>query len=337
MPDLPHLLDADHVLVVPDGRGLVLLGDDGARVFDTAWTELVGECGACGGEGASPDGDGLLLSFTTDGPLAGGAVARIDGAGLDWRLDGFLFPHDALRDPTDDTILVTEIARDRLTWIAGDGASAEAVKQLSPGDPEWMGGFPNGSERIDRDGSSYLLLTHRGGGLFGDAEGFLTLWEFVSPEVLDLKWRYPAEGFLHAPHGAVFREHEGELFVLYAHSDGLGDRGSSVGVATTTDLTVAPTYVADLVPEGAAAPFDFLRGVELTDDGTLWLTDSGPGSATSTLPEGRVLRVDLPAGLVATGATGGVDDLVEVPVTPTLFADGLVNPFEGWLWVPTIW
>jgi hypothetical protein len=331
---LPRLFDANHVLVIPDGRGLVLLASDGTRAFDQSWTTLVGPCDRCGGEGASADGDGLLLSFTTRGPTGGGAVARVSPTGLDWRVDGFGFPHDAIRDPFDDTVLIPEVTGDRVSWIPGDGSTAVPVRRLDNAVRDWDGELPNGGDRFDHDGRSFLLLSHRGSAFSGNAQGFLTLWDITTAAAPTQVWRYPASGSLRTPHGPVFREYDGQLWLLYAHTDARTDTGT-VGVAVTTDPTVLPQYVADLVPDGAGAPFDFLRGVELTDDGQLWLTDSGPGGGTSVFAEGRVLSAPFPSGLVPATESGASSDRHDVAFTPTLFADGFVNPFEGWLWVPT--
>ncbi|MEM6930599.1 MAG: hypothetical protein AAF602_26920, partial [Myxococcota bacterium] len=92
-------------LVVPQQLGVTFLDLDGEVLSSPVWPQLVGPCPTCAGEGASPDGDGLLLSFLTAGRNQGrpGAIARVRGNGtLDWRLDGFAFPHDVIRDPADD-------------------------------------------------------------------------------------------------------------------------------------------------------------------------------------------------------------------------------------------
>ena len=78
------------------------------------------------------------------------------------------------------------------------------------------------------------------------------------------------------------------------------------------------------------------RGVKLTADGELWLTDSGPGGGAGTSgAQGRILMATMPV-LAPTGATGAVpDDQVFVDVPVTLVRRDLRNPFEGWLWRPT--
>lgn len=332
----PLRFDEGAALVVPDGDGLTLFDRDGAEVWARTWTEIAGPCDACGGEGATADGDGLLLAFTTLGVTSGGAVARLDGDGaLDWRVDGFGFPHDAVRDPADDAVIVVETAGSRLRWIPGDGSTDEALRALDGVVPGWPGGLPNGAERIDDDGVPYLLLSHRGLGEprpgTTPANGFLSLWDLSDPTAPALVWRFPAVGGLGSPHGAVVREHDGHRWLVWAHSDGLW-LGGTVGLAWLDDLRAGPVYVADLQPAGAEAPFEFLRGAELTDDGELWLTDSGPGGGASTQPTGRVLRAELPAGLGPAVESGAWGDQRLVTLEPVRVASGLVNPFEGWIW-----
>ncbi|MEQ1508504.1 MAG: hypothetical protein ABMB14_40105, partial [Myxococcota bacterium] len=154
--DADLLFDAEHVLVIPTADGLTLLASDGTAVFDRSWTELVGDCSACGGEGATADADGLLVAFTTGGGLPGGnigGIARLDAAAaLDFRVDGLTFPHDAVRDPADQTLIVSEATGGQLRWIAGDGSSADEIRALDNGDPDWPSDTPNGMELVPYGG-----------------------------------------------------------------------------------------------------------------------------------------------------------------------------------------
>jgi hypothetical protein len=75
--------------------------------------------------------------------------------------------------------------------------------------------------------------------------------------------------------------------------------------------------------------------VELTTDGQLWVTDSGPGGGASTRSDGRVLHATMPAGLTTSTLTGAFGDQDLIDIVPDPFASGLVNPFEGWLWTNT--
>ena len=88
------------------------------------------------------------------------------------------------------------------------------------------------------------------------------------------------------------------------------------------------------MPEGQYAPFVFVRGVELTSDGWLYITDSGANGGVGFCDEGRVFQAPMPTGLAPTGATGdanGDQVFVDLPGVE-LMLDGLSNPFEGWLW-----
>ena len=121
--------DSDHLIVVPDGAGIHLVRTDGTLAFSAAWDEAIGGCGRCFGQGASADGDGLLLSASLRGT---GSVARLNGdATLDWRVDGLAFPHDAIRDPADDSVIVPESIEHRVTWIGCDGASAAPIRRMT--------------------------------------------------------------------------------------------------------------------------------------------------------------------------------------------------------------
>jgi hypothetical protein len=335
------LFDETRVLVVPDADGLHFMANDGTLALSRTWTELMGPCEECGGEGASADGDGILVSFTTGEGIEQGAIARLDAnLALDFRLQGFVFPHDAVRDPIDDTIIIPEATANKITWVAGDGASTSTVRVLDGSTYGWYGGIPNGIDRFEHDGRSLLMCSHRGGGGFppGFGLGEITLWDISVADAPELVWRFPFDGALDMPHGPLFRRFADQWWLVYAHSGG-GLEGSTVGLAVTDDPTVLPAYVADLVPIEPLAPFIFLRGVELTSDGWLYLTDSGGRSGSSTgIHDGRVLKAPMPilspTGL--SGATGPGQQLFVELVDAEVLLEGLDNPFEGWLWTPTV-
>lgn len=329
------VFDETRVLVVPHHKGLSLFAHDGTSTA-ASWSTLVGPCADCGGEGASADGDGLLLAFTTGvGQL--GDVARLDGTGaLDFRVGVFDFPHGAARDPADGTLIVPESTADRISWIPGDGTSSDPVRQLDADHPQWPGQIPNGIERFDHEGRSWLLASHRGSrsraspGTDPVPNGLVSMWDITDPQAPTLAWTFPQGGGIDTPHGSIIRERDGRFWLLYAHTEG-AEVGGSVGLAVTDDLSIAPEYVADLVP---AEPFTFLRGVELTGDGWLYLTDSG---GTVAAGRGRIVKAPFPADLSPTGASGVAhEDQVFVDLDGAeLFAQGLDRPFQGWLWTPT--
>jgi hypothetical protein len=328
------VFDEDHVLVIPDQVGLQLMDRDGNLALSRTWSQLVGSCTLCGGEGASADGDGLLLAFTTN--AFDGAVARIRGDGtLDFRVDGFTFPHDAVRDPLDDTIIVPETTANQISWVAGDGSSASMLRRIDRNTPGGDEELPNGLERVDHDGRTYLLTSYRGAS-FGGSDGRISLWDITTPAP-SLVWKFPADGALDTPHCPILREYQGRWWLVWAHTEGGPDGAGTVGLAVADDPTAPPAYVADLVPQEPVAPFEFLRGVELTADGELYLTDSGSVGGVGGGTRGRVLRAAMPS-LSPTGATGAVDQdqvLLDLEGGEVLL-EGLSNPFEGWLWRPTL-
>ncbi len=336
VPGVPRIFDAYHVLVVPTEDGISFYANDGSVVHEYTWTAMVGACPGCTGEGASPDGDGLLVSWA--GQAQNQGVARINSAGVvEFTIKGMAFPHDAVRDPADDSIIVPEAFANALTWYPGDGSSAKDTRRVDDNTPGYNQNLPNGMDRVDYNGRTYILVSNRATG-FGGNLGLLTLWDITDPAVIPTKvWQFPQTGSLDTPHGPVIRQLDGVWYLLYAHSYGGPNGNGAVGVATMSDPTVQPEYVADLVPEQPVQPFDFLRGVELTDDGFLWMTDSGPEA--SNLDQGRIITAPFPPGLVATGKAGstanGQQEYLGMP-GGTLVVDDMPNPFEGWLWVPTI-
>ena len=324
IPLIPSEL-GDEVIVVPGSAEIGFYDLAGNAVSTQRWTSLIGECAICQGEGASPDGDGVLVSVLVQGtgPSSTGSVARIgiDGT-LDFRVDGFGFPHDVMRDPADDTVMVVETSDDQVTWIAGDGSSSAALRSLGRSSNNDFGQNPNGAERLDHEGGSYLLLTHRGAGT-------ITLWDITTAGDPQFRWRFPSSGAVSVPHAPILREIDGQWWLLWAHTNGIGRDNGSVGLAVTDDPLVAPTYVADLRPGDDVGTFSFLRGVEYVD-GRLYLTDSGPRNTGV----GRVVVARWPSlSPPESGENGdeGNRRLVDLGDAMEL-VPSLPRPFEGWLW-----
>jgi hypothetical protein len=333
--DVARVFDEEHVLVVPDGEGLGFLANDGTWVHRIALADITGPCPACTGEGVAPDGDGLLFCWAA-GFFTGG-VARLDGTGaLEWSIDGLAFPHGAVRDPFDDTVIVPEAGSNSVRWYPGDGASDEAVRVLDDGVVGWSQDLPNGIDKIEHEGRTFIVVSNRGGGMIGFVPGKVSLWEVTDPDEPALLWKFPATGDLDTPHGAIMRFYEGRWWLLYAHSYGAPSGGGSIGLAVADAIDDAPQYVADLVPPAPAGPFDFVRGVEITDDGWLWMADSGPNEGLLG-DNGRILKAPMPPDLEPTGASGaeGEDQLI-LPLADTeVTTEGVANPFHLWLWRPT--
>jgi hypothetical protein len=290
------------VLVVPDAEGLALITAAGDRRV-VAWSDALGPCPGCEGQGASADGDGLLVSVAVG--QTGGSVARLGAEGeLHWRIDGLRFPHDAVRDP-DATVAVAEAAAQRLVWLDPRGPVGAEVREL--------GGLevPNGLHGLAWGGRELLLASTRGR---PGVPGQVVLLELRPDGIALLRWALDG---LDVPHSPLIRRRDGRHWLLWAEAGGTG----RVGVAVTDDPLDLPRVIAHLVPPPDAA-FGLLRGVELTRDGWLLLVDSsGEGG-------GRVLRAPFPAL--------DVDEelqIVELGPLDELVA-GLPRPFEGWLWTP---
>lgn len=166
--------------------------------------------------------------------------------------------------------------------------------------------------------------------------GSASLWDITEPGRPALEWSYPAEGGLATPHSPILRQWEGRWWLLWAHTDGALPEGSSVGVAVTDDPTELPTYVADLLPPLDAPPWGFLRGVELSDDGVLILTDSSSDGWLGPEGDDGVFFTSRLPSLSSTGASGRVGEdqhFVRLESVDTL-SEGLPLPFEAWLWRP---
>jgi hypothetical protein len=295
-----QLFEDPQVLVVPDAEGLSLITAAGERRV-VPWADAVGACPGCEGQGAEADGDGLLVSVAVG--QTGGSVARLDAEGaLDWRIDGLRFPHDAIRDPADASVAVAEAAADRLVWLDPGGAELRELDGFE---------VPNGLHSLTSGGRDLALLSTRG---WAGAPGQVTLIELRPDGIAVPRWTL---GGLDLPHAPLLRAWDDAYWLLWAEAGGPG----RVGVAVTDAPLHAPRHVAYLVPP-EDAPFGLLRGVELTGDGWLLLTDSsGPKG-------GRVLRAPLPV----VDPDGALQTLPLEPLEEV--AVGLPRPFEGWLWAP---
>lgn len=314
------------VLVLPGANGVSMLDmADDKLLHHLAWAQVLPDCDRCGSEGASPDGDGLLVAFTNR-PHDGIVRIHADGT-LDFRVDGFAFPHDVIRDPADGSLLVVESFADRVAWIAGDGSSSEPLRALDTS-TEGFVAVPNGAERFEHEGRTYLLLSHLGTRMTEhDASGRITLWDITTPGSPALRWSFPEKGGLAVPHGPILRQVDGTWWLLWAHTLGRNGTGT-VGMAATADPLQRPTYVVDLAPGEDVGPFRFLRGVERGPAGNLWLVDSG-GAPDA----GRLVEAAWPVGLTPTGATGAAGDQVYEDLgLATVRRSKLPSPFEGWLW-----
>lgn len=305
-------------LLIPDATGIRILELDGSERRAATWSELTNSDCMCGGEGGSADDDGLLLSFVTDPSGIGqGDIIRVSADGtLDFRVADFAFPHDVMRDPADGSLMVVETFAGQVRWIAGDGSSNKPIRTLDVSNPNFLNG-PNGADRFDFEGRSYLLLSHLGdfGGGLGDGGGRITLWDITTAGAPTHVWSFPDSNALGAPHSPILRQADGTWWLIWAHTAGGPNNQGTVGIAQTPSPLTAPTYYADLL--STEGPLQFLRGVELFED-TLYVTDSATGQVFTadwvppTVPKSEPPLIDL--------------------TNQTVFASGLAFPYEGWMW-----
>jgi hypothetical protein len=331
-PEPPRVLDALHQLVVPHDDGLTLYDDSFAEERVWTWEALVPACaGGCFGEGGSADGDGLLTTWVADGVDFRGGVSIVGGTGRESATGaGLSFPHDVVRDPLEGTLIVCEAHGD-VSWVAADGSSLDAIRRLGVGTPGWESSIPNSLDLVVDGGRALLLVTVRGDPFTWGPTGLIMAWDVTEPDLPALVWRFPETGSLDTPHGAVLREHGGQWWLLYAHTRGMGEEAGTVGVAVLETPWSTPTYAADLVPPVLTEPWSFLRGVDLGEDGTLILTDSGVEFVQAGPPSGRVIAAALPS-LAPSGQRGGTGDQHFVPLDGAeARLSGLAMPFEGWI------
>ncbi len=158
--------------------------------------------------------------------------------------------------------------------------------------PDWGGyDYLNDLDPVSWQGEEMLLGTFFGSAaeapLGGPGLGRVTAWR-QEQAGWDASWSSPDApmsqlAFLNAPHNADLVVVDGQAYVVYAHSNGLGghwefegwtqgdDHRGSIGVLRLDDD--GPTYLFDgYSPD---PPLRFVRDVDLLDDGTWLVTDSG--------------------------------------------------------------
>lgn len=340
-----HVFGPEQRLVVSDQAGVALYDANGHRTHLWAWADLTPSCDrGCDGEGVAADADGLLATYARfRGPEIPGGVVRLGPGGkdlqVDWVLEEFQFPHDVARDPGGQGIIVVNSLEHELVWVEEGGTADDRLHVVGEDHPDFDRFYlPNGFELIDWGGRAYALVNNRGSSASDYDEGQIALWDITDPANASLVWQYPEGGFLGAPHGARFRWFDGSWWLIYAHSTALG-RSGTAGFAVTHDPTVRPSYVADLQPGASLEEWTFPRGVELTTDGQVYLTE--PFNAGDLGDDvGFVARFAMPTSLAPTGKTGaftGDGAQLELVVLEEVekLVGGLDVPFEAWIWTPT--
>lgn len=239
---------------------------------------------------------------------------------------------DVLEDGPDGTrLLVADSDNNRTltVWLPA-GTTCGVVEAVVGPDtvPDWRWDTPNDADAVSLAGEEGLLVTFRStraadaGGPAEGGEGRGQVVYFAEVDGgYEPRWVYPGEeAFLNSPHDASVWGPEGvdgSLYLLYAHSDGLGggfqpdwtpraDHHGTVGVARLAGGP--PTYLADArLPATDAAGFGFLRSVSPAPEGTFLLADSGCMSPADTCGKvGAVRQIEGldPTALAPPGGTG---------------------------------
>lgn len=245
------------------------------------------------------------LDFTTvfgDRPDICGAVAACQpptDAWATWR--------DCSLHDVHEVHIVEETAQEVVLWVADTTNPTRALKlRLTLGttcavveeiltdetSEEWLDyRCHNGIQLGELDGEAVLLTNFRNSKA-GSGFGFNALWHQVGGNWTRM-WQHPPvsadlleQGFLGAPHNADLISVEGVPYVIYAHSNGMGqhlndadwtDEGDNLGSIGVLRLEAgAAVYLMDGILQDP--PFGFLRDVDPLPDGTWLVTDSGCGS-----------------------------------------------------------
>ncbi len=330
-------------LVVTTGEGVEQRTLDGDLERTWSWDDIASPCsGDCKPEGVQVDGHGLLTAYSQG--QAGGGVLRLKAEGgdlvPDWEIGDLDFPHDAISDPSGLGVMIAETFAARIVWM--DPTTGSELAALDETDSAWDYSLPNSLELIADAGRHYLLMSNRGNDLSGGAnsaiDGVLVLWDVTDGSAPTMVWQYPESGVVGMPHSPVMERVDGTWVLAYAHTVGVeagnnsGD--GSVGVAITDSLTTRPAYVADGVLPGSMGELETTRGVELSSDGTLYITETASRGGG-----GRLIRASLPA-LDLSDKTGEYtedhahQDYIELTDAEEL-ADDLRGTFEPRLWAPS--
>jgi hypothetical protein len=264
---------------------------------------------------------------------------------VDWELENYAYPHDAVADPSGLGVIVAETLEARILWIEPGDESVHTSLDATHAD--WDYNNPNSLDLVKRNGRHYLLMSNRGndaGDSSGSAvDGTLVLWDITEASAPDLIWTYPKSGTLGMPHSPVLRRVQGVWVLAYAHTiavrvDGNGGQGA-VGLASTQKLTKRPTYLGDGLLPTDLGDIENTRGVDLGTDGRLYFSESGFSEDGTQASPSRLITATLPA-LTAPGLSGAYTEGHENQAFITLedakvLADDLSGSFEPRLWTPS--
>ncbi len=328
------------LLVVETGTARIAWHDEsaalmGEQCLSELWPEdCVGnDCKLFGG---ILPGSESLITYTRKDADSGrtfGGVARFTAGRPPTLVETIEVP--AMRMPHDVVafeggLAVADTGNSRVLFLDASGELVGTLDASVAGfdDCAWV----NHLQLVDEG----LLTTCKGVGTEGGSadEGFIALWDVSDLDDISRHWRWPESGFVASPHDGHVT---GDL-LLYAHSRGGGPltgepQLGSVGFARWSG-TSPPTYLGDAKTDDLG----FLRSVELTPDGTLWVNDNGcqiGGEHCEQYP--AVIEAALPV-LEETGLTGAWTEdhsqqlYLDLEVRDSDFIEDLHEAFEIRVW-----
>ena len=278
------------------------------------------------------------------------------------RLCQFHQPHAVVDISSGDDIrlILVDTRNNRLLQVSVEETSTCAVVEQVLGNAHsgWEDfGAPNHLQVWEDTERRYVLMTHkdlipteespgegRGGVvLWAQSLGDVYEWGESAVQTWERVWRYPAEGYLNAPHNVErFTTGSGDLLV-YAHSNGAGDTWNegnlgSLGIArfdAADGWLSAPSYVFDVRPDRVVRRnFGFIRDADWVEDERFLLGDSG-----CLRPEGcekkRAGLWDVTVDLSAepAGGTGAWGDQVFVEPQDATRFERLEDVYEADAWM----
>ena len=260
----------------------------------------------------------------------------------------------------DVRLILVDTRNNRLLQIAVAPESSCAVVEQVLGNAHsgWEDfGAPNHLQVWSDEDNRYVLMTHKDliptEASPGEGRGGVVLWQQSLAAVdstgepavhtWERVWRYPASGYLNAPHNVERFETDTGDVLVYAHSNGAGEEWNegnlgSLGVAVFDQgWLTAPSYLFDVRADRVVRRnFGFLRDADWVEGERFLLADSG-----CLRPEGcdkkraSLWDVSVDLGGAPTGETGAWGDqrFVE-PYDVTRF-EGLDDVYEADAWLGT--
>ncbi len=346
VPPEDPTFDGDRVLLVSLSDRAGRFAVNGDEEPEISLADYVPRCvnnRYCLVEGVTEDGDGLWVNWVDAGEGYNGGLFRLDpgtsGPELIWDTDGMQYPHETVRDPTGPYLIVADAFANTVAWLPDDGSGdfSAPIAFLDPsnnGEPTAQ--LPNGLQVFEWDGRALLLTSYRTDDFEepGDTNGSIVLWDITDRQNVTKVWRYPETGTVYAPHNPTLHVRDGEWILTYAQPLGYrGDTGT-IGIAVAPDPFTGPAYVMDLVPTDAVV-WSFPRGVLLTADDVLYVTDTGVARVEGTVSFGSLPTDLTPSTKGGTYNEAGTDQTFVTLEDVEVFVTGLTTGYRSIIWNPT--